>query len=153
MKIVKPIDDNTPYEHWLPVWQASTDNRIDDKVTQNTWANLINPTMPLFGFLLYTDTEKAAGILHYALHLTTGAIEPAVYMQDLYIDEKFRRRGYARALVKEFLKRGQAEQWDRAVWLVEKENKAAEKLYDEFATKLEFDFYIHGIAMLKRMMN
>lgn len=153
MKIVKVIDETIAYEHWLPVWQASTNNQLDEKVTRNTWDNLINPAMPLFGFILYTDREIAAGILHYALHLTTGAIEPAVYMQDLYVSEKYRRRGYARALVKEFLKRGQQEQWDRAIWLVEKNNAAAEKLYDEFATKLEFDFYIHGIAMLRRLMN
>ena len=65
----------------------------------------------------------------------------------------YRRRGYARALMKAFLTRGQTEQWDRAIWLVQDDNQAADSLYDEFATKLQFNFYIHGIAMLKRLMN
>ncbi len=153
MKTIKPINNKTKYDEWLSVWVASTDAQLSDDVNENTWKNLTDPNIPLFGFMAFDESGKSIGILHYALHLTSGAIEPAVYMQDLFVVEKFRRRGYARALMKEFLARGQNQQWDRAIWLVQSENEAADKFYQEFATKLEFDFYIHGIAMLKRLMN
>lgn len=153
MRIVKPIDKSIAYDQWLAVWEASTDAQLSEAVSQNTWKNLCDPQVQLFGFMAFDDQGQPTGILHYALHITSGAIEPAVYMQDLFVMESHRRRGYARALMQEFLARGQSEQWDRVIWLVDKNNSAAEKFYEGFATKLEFDFYIHGIAMLRRLMN
>ncbi len=153
MKTIIPITDEINYDQWLSVWEVSTEAQLSDAVNENTWKNLCDPDVPLFGFIAFDDGGKPVGLLHYALHVTSGAIEPAVYMQDLFVLTDYRRRGYARALMKAFLTRGQTEQWDRAIWLVQDDNQAADSLYDEFATKLQFNFYIHGIAMLKRLMN
>ncbi len=153
MRLVKAIEDAAQYKAWLKIWHESVSGQLPDNVRETTWARLMDEETPLFGYLAYVDEHTPVGFLHYALHPSAGAIEPAAYMQDLFVLPMYRRRGYARALMKALAQRGQQEQWDRIIWLVEPDNSPATKLYEEFGTKLAFNFYIHGIAMLRRLLN
>ncbi len=153
MKIVKPINADTPKSEWLAIWNESEAKALPATVRDTTWERLIDEDVPLFGYLVYVDEAKPVGFLHYALHPISGAIEPAAYMQDLFVLPKYRRRGFARLLLDALVKAGQAGQWDRILWLVEQDNEGAQKLYADFGMTLAFQFYIYPIAMLKRMMN
>lgn len=153
MRIIRPITIDTPYDHWLQIWNESEAKSLPDTVRATTWSRLIDEDVPLFGFMAYIDDNTPVGFLHYALHPISGAIEPAAYMQDLFILPKYRRRGFARVLLDNLVKAGQTEQWDRILWLVEQGNEGAEKLYNDFGMTLAFQFYIYPIAMLKRLMN
>lgn len=153
MRLVKAIENPAQYKAWCKIWQENVSNQLPENVRETTWQRLLDEDTPLFGFLAYIDEHTPVGFLHYALHPIAGAIEPAAYMQDLFVLPQYRRRGYARALMKALAQRGQAEQWDRIIWLVESENEGAAKFYEEFGTQLPFKFFIYGIAMLRRLMN
>lgn len=154
MKMIKPIDGETSKADWEKIWQESVSGQLSDTVRETTWARLLDDDVPLFGFIAYTDDGRTpVGFMHYALHPITGAIEPAAYMQDLFILPPFRHRGFARALMDALAKHGQKEKWDRVHWVVESDNKGANELYELFAAKLDFSFFILPLAMLKRMMN
>lgn len=153
MRLIRPIAEAEQREAWLKIWHESVSGQLAAKVRDATWDRLIDEDVPLFGFLAYIDERTPVGYLHYALHPITGALEPAAYMQDLFVLPQYRRRGYARALMKALTQRGQSEKWDRIVWYAEGDNETAGKFYEEFGTKLNFNFYIYGIAMLRRLLN
>lgn len=152
MRVIKAIDANIPKDDWLKIWNDSVSGHLSDKVRETTWERLMDDDVPLFGLMAYDD-RVPVGFMHYALHPISGAIEPAAYMQDLFVLPKFRRRGYARSMMNELIKIGQNEQWDRVLWVVDHGNDAAQKLYENYGTALDFNFYIYPIAMLKRLMN
>lgn len=153
MRIIRPVENIAQYKAWLKIWNESVSAQLPENVRETTWKRLIDEDVPLFGFLAYVDEHTPVGFLHYALHPIAGAVEPAAYMQDLFVLPQYRRRGYARALMKALTQRGQEDQWDRIIWLAEEDNAGATKFYEEFGTKLAFNFYIYGIAMLRRLMN
>jgi ribosomal protein S18 acetylase RimI-like enzyme len=153
MKIVKPITDDAQKADWLKIWNESVSGQLADNVREMTWERLIDEDVPLFGFLAYADDNQPVGFCHYALHPIAGAIEPAAYMQDLFVLPVQRRRGFARAMLDALVKEGQTEQWDRILWIVEHQNSPAQKLYGNFGMKLEYNFFIYPIAMMKRLMN
>lgn len=153
MRLIKPITDASQKDDWLKIWNESVSGQLADNVRETTWKRLIDEDVPLFGFLAYVDENTPVGFCHYALHPIAGAIEPASYMQDLFVLPNQRRKGYARAMLDALVKEGQTQQWDRILWIVESQNTAAQKLYGNFGMKLEFNFYIYPIAMMKRLMN
>lgn len=153
MRLIRPIAEDAQKAHWLQIWNESVSGQLADSVRETTWSRLLDEDVPLFGFISYTDERTPVGFCHYALHPIAGAVEPAAYMQDLFVLSSHRRRGHARSMLDALVKRGQQEQWDRILWLVENENEPANKLYEQFGMRLNFTFHIYPIAMMKRLMN
>ena len=82
------------------------------------------------------------GLVHYVLHPTTGAVAPVCYMQDVYVDPAQRGKGIARKLVKAVALQGKKEGWARMYWLAETSNEAAQGLYKDIGSKLDFTLHI-----------
>ena len=86
--------------------------------------------------------DRLQGFLHYVLHPTTGFIEPACYMQDLYVDEAVRRQGLARHLVSELHELGKRDKWARIYWFAEKDNIATQNLYKNLGIPMNFSLHM-----------
>ena len=141
MKIA--IDDLHEEDHadWLRLWDGNNGGARNEAVTQETWNRLLNPIFPVHGFAARAD-GKMAGLMHYILHPVTGHIHPVCYMQDLYTDPAFRRRGIARMLVEHLAATGRREEWARLYWLAEAKNEAAQRLYRDIGFKLDFTLHV-----------
>lgn len=83
-----------------------------------------------------------AGLVHYILHPVTGHIAPVCYMQDLFVDQRFRQRGIGRALVERLAQEGRRQKWARLYWLAESANEQAQALYRDLGLKLDFTFHV-----------
>lgn len=130
------------YETWLPLWQANCLNQITQDITAETWRRLCNPKEDVFGFGAFDETGALCGFLHYILHPTTGFKEPACYMQDLYVNVKYRRQGIAKHLVLTLNEMGQAQKWARIYWFAEEGNDAVQKLYKDLGVKMNFSLHM-----------
>lgn len=137
---IRPLQ-KPDYDHWLPLWQANCLHQITDDVTAETWRRLCHPKEQVFGLGAWEEGRLAA-ILHYILHPVTGSIAPVCYMQDLYVDPAFRRRGLARRLVWELADIGNRQGWARIYWLAERSNDAAQTLYKNLGIKVDFTLHI-----------
>jgi ribosomal protein S18 acetylase RimI-like enzyme len=131
----------TDYEGWLVLWNHNNGGPIDPRITAQTWERLNDPDSPVNGLIAH-DGDYMAGLVHYILHPVTGNLNPACYMQDLYVDTGFRRRGVGRALVAHLADRGQLMQWARLYWLAEAANADAQALYRNIGVKLDFTFHV-----------
>ena len=130
------------YDAWLPLWNANCLHKISENVTAETWRRLTNPKENVFGLGAFDDAGNLQGILHYILHHTTGYVEPACYMQDLYTDEAHRRQGVAKTLVWELNETGQKHKWARIYWFADNKNAAVQNLYKNLGIRMDFGLHI-----------
>lgn len=126
---------------WLPLWDKNNQGLRNQDVTSETWSRLLNPASSVHG-MKAADGDTIIGIMHYILHNVTGHIEPACYMQDLYIDPNHRRKGAAKGLIQALEKRGRTEKWARIYWLAENTNEEAQALYKNIGLKLNFSLHV-----------
>ena len=129
------------YESWLPLWQENCLHQISDVVTTETWRRLCHKKEPVFGLGVY-DENQMQGFLHYILHPTTGFIEQACYMQDIFIAPDYRKQGLAKRLLWELDEKRRKENWSRLYWFAEKDNMAAQKLYENIGVSLNFSLHM-----------
>lgn len=129
------------FESWLALWLANNNGQCDPAVTETTWRRLMDPASPVKGLAALQD-GKMAGLVHYILHPVTGHINPACYMQDLYVDTAARQRGLGRALVESLAALGRREKWARMYWLAEESNPQAQALYKHLGLRLAFSFHV-----------
>lgn len=129
---------------WLELWNGNNEGHKDPAVTTETWSRLMDDGSGVCG-LCAEDEGALTGLVHYILHPTTGSLNPAGYMQDVYVDPAARGKGVARKLVEAVAKQGKTEKWARLYWIAQEENEAAQALYKKFGTKLNFT--VHAMAM------
>ena len=130
------------YDQWLPLWQENCHHKITDDVTAETWRRLTNPKKPVHGLGVFDGNETLLGFLHYILHATTGYIEPACYMQDLYISETARRQGLAKRLVWELNELGRDQNWARIYWFAQNSDVAVQNLYKNLGIPMDFTLFM-----------
>lgn len=129
------------YDQWLPVWQENMQHQVSDEVTRNTWLWLCNSDNEVSGFGVFENSDLA-GIMHYILHPTTGSMRPVCYMQDLFIMPDYRRKGYAKELLRALAQMGQENGWERIYWIAARDNEYAQKLYRNIGIKLDFTMHV-----------
>ena len=129
------------FAEWIILWNANNQGKCESSITSETWRRLLDHGSPVNGLGAWIE-GKMAGICHYIIHPTTGSIEPVCYMQDLFVDPAFRRRGIAKSLLKELEAEGCRYKWKRIYWLAEAKNEAARKLYENIGLRLDFTFHV-----------
>lgn len=130
------------HDQWLPLFQANSLHMLKDNVAKETWRRLTNPKEDVFGLGIFNEAEELLGFLHFILHPTTGFIDYACYMQDLYIDDKYRRQGYAKLLIWELEALGKEKQWNWIYWFADENNIAAQNLYKTLGIKMNFSLHM-----------
>ncbi|GEM_PF-630609 len=171
---IRPID--TPdYAAWKALWRRSVaaDGTLDDAAIDATWTLLKAGTSPMgIGGLVATDVTNdddardaghgasapsstspnaLCGLLHYVVHPVAGAVAPVCYLQDVYVDPPYRRKGVGSALLAMLGNMGDALGWDRIYWLVEGRNDAAKAFYKGHSVNVDFDLHVLPLRLLKDM--
>jgi ribosomal protein S18 acetylase RimI-like enzyme len=138
--IIRPLT-HKDYNSWLPLWQENCLHLIKDNITAETWRRLPNPKENVHGLGAFED-DKLIGFLHYVLHPITGFIEPACYMQDLFVATESRGQGLAKRLVWELETIGKTENWARIYWFADKDNETVQKLYKNLGIEMNFGLHM-----------
>lgn len=130
------------YKQWLPIWDANCLGQMKQAVTNNTWRRICDPDDEVVHGFGAFQNGTLVGIMHFIVHPITGSLQPACYMQDLYVTEDCRRQGIAAALVNRLTLEKKEQGWERLYWLAETNNEAAQKLYQNIGLKLDFTFHV-----------
>lgn len=130
------------YDQWLPLWQENCLHQISDDITTETWRRLCHPKENVYGLGVFDDNHTLQGFLHYILHPTTGFINYACYMQDVFIASDYRRQGLAKRLIWQLHDLGKAEKWARIYWFAENSNIATQNLYKTLGISMDFSLHM-----------
>ena len=137
--ILRPLtaDDWAP---WLGLWEAyQRFYKVDipAETSQRTFERLLDQNEPMHGFVAVVDGDLA-GLTHVVLHRSTWTIGDYAYLQDLFTDPRFRRRGVAAALIEHVYAMAEAAGCGRVYWLTHETNAEAMVLYDKLAQRSGF---------------
>lgn len=104
---------------------------LADHITAHTWSRILDPQSRVAMRLAFVDGEMAGFAIHH-WHDSTWEMTPDCYLEDLYLDARFRGRGVGRALINDLIALGKAKGWTRLYWHTNHDNATARKLYDRY---------------------
>ncbi|MBB42660.1 MAG: hypothetical protein CMM44_02725 [Rhodospirillaceae bacterium] len=91
---------------------------------------------PAFHILLAEISNVPAGYALYWLGYDTNKASHGVYLSDLYVEQKFRRKGAGKALMQAVALSSYKNGGQWMFWSVQKHNKNARKFYQKIAPEL-----------------
>ena len=135
--VIRPAQPGDEAEITAMIYELATFERAVDQctVTENQMHTALfgsNPTAR--AHVAEVDGQIAAGAVWY-LSFSTWDGQAGIYLEDLFVRPAFRRRGLARALMRELASECVANDYTRLTWAVLDWNVDAIALYDEVGGK------------------
>lgn len=127
---VRPDDEQA----WRKLWDGYLHFykvTLDPEVTASTWKRILNPASPVNMRVAEQDGELAGFAIHLS-HPSTWVKNDDCYLEDLYLDDKFRGSGIGRALLDDLVALCKKNGWERLYWHTDEGNVRARKLYDTY---------------------
>lgn len=104
---------------------------LDPSVTTATWTRILDPGSPVSMRVADEDGTLAGFAIHLS-HPSTWVRNNDCYLEDLYLDARFRGRGIGRALLDDLVAICRKNGWERLYWHTDEGNATARKLYDSY---------------------
>lgn len=95
-----------------------------------------SPSKPARCLVLTTPDGVTAGIALYFYNYSTWRARPGIYLEDLYVRQTERKRGYGKRLLVELAKEVVAMQGGRLEWCVLKWNEPSIRFYESIGAKM-----------------
>ena len=131
---------------WSELWRgylAFYETALSDDVYEATWARIRDAGGAIHALGVRDRDGRLVGIAHYLLHAHAWSRSDACYLQDLFVDEEVRGRGYARALIAGVAAAARERGCFRLYWLTQESNATARRLYDgvaQYTGFIRYDF-------------
>ncbi|RYD20476.1 MAG: GNAT family N-acetyltransferase [Lysobacteraceae bacterium] len=129
-------------QRWTELWRTYLDfydTALSPEIYEHSWTRILTGE-ELRGLAAREDGE-ILGITHFLRHPSAWTLQPVVYLQDLFTDEKYRGRGVARALIEAVADEARRGGSTRMYWLTQSHNTTARLLYDRLAKHTGFIRY------------
>lgn len=128
---------------WSQLWRkylAFYKTEKSNKIVDLTFARLTQNNEECEGYIAFVD-GSAAGIVHCIYHLHLWQEEKICYLQDLFVDENYRKHGVARKLISQIYTSADNKKARGVYWLTQDFNTTARNLYDKIGVKTPFIKY------------
>ncbi len=139
VRLLAPADE----AEWLTLWQAYLDFYravLSGETTRNTWQSIMQSD-EIKGFGAFDADNRLAGFAHIVIHPNTWNISKCCYLEDLFVSAGCRRQGAARSLIEAVYRFAEAEGLNRVYWVTDKNNSAAQSLYNQVARQTDMVQY------------
>ena len=144
MCIIEEISEND-YENWKFIFKKYLlfyNSKLSEKIIRNTWDNIINKEKPINCIGCYETSKikkkQLVGIMNFIYHKSTWIENNVCYLEDLFILEDYRSRGYASALFNHLTTICNINNVNRIYWKTKSDNHIAQSLYNKLALKTNF---------------
>jgi len=144
MCIIEEISEND-YENWKLIFKKYLlfyNSKLSEKIIRNTWNNIINKEKPINCIGCYETSKikkkQLVGIMNFIYHKSTWIENNVCYLEDLFILEDYRSRGYASALFNHLTTICNINNVNRIYWKTKSDNHIAQSLYNKLALKTNF---------------
>ena len=144
MCIIEEISEND-YENWKFIFKKYLlfyNSKLSEKIIRYSWNNIINKDEAIYCLGCYetsrNNKKQLVGIMNFIYHKSTWSENNVCYLEDLFILEAYRSKGYASALLNHLTKICNINNIDRIYWKTKFDNHIAQSLYDKVAIKTDF---------------
>ena len=130
---------------WEQLWLEYQDFygvALPADVTEATWQRLHDGRA--HGLGARDSADNLIGIVHFLFHEDTWATSPACYLQDLYVDPKFRGTGCGRRLIEAVAEAAKSAGANYPYWLTHETNTVGRQLYDRIGKNQGFIQYVYS---------
>ena len=130
---------NNEFENWNTLWKKYLlfyESAISNAVTEKTWERIQSDKHKLYSFGAYqTDGNQKSliGFTNFLYHPTTWSITDYCYLEDLFVEKKFRGSGAGKALIEAVWEHCKTVGVNRLYWKTKEDNYVARILYDRVA--------------------
>ena len=139
---IRPITA-ADYPAWHELWQGYQRfyaAEITEQTSDLTWQRFLDPAEPMHAALAWHD-GLAIGLVHWIFHRSCWTREDYCYLQDLYVAEGTRGKGFGRRLIEHVYTQASAAGASRVHWLTQETNYPGRMLYDRIAERSGFIQY------------
>jgi GNAT superfamily N-acetyltransferase len=139
--ILQLIKELAEYEHASDEVQATPESLLKTIAFANSNADAAaaasptSPARPARALLLFNPAGAPAGLALYFYNYSTWRAAPGIYLEDLFVRECERRRGYGYWLLRELAREVVAMKGGRLEWSVLKWNEPSIKFYERIGAK------------------
>lgn len=119
---------------WRALWVAHFafhKTELPPEVTDSAWRRVLDPRSTLSMRVAIIDGALAGYALYFA-HPSSWVMAEDCYLEDLFMDERFRGRGVGRALMDDLVDLSRKNGWSHLYWHCHEDNATARKLYDQY---------------------
>jgi GNAT superfamily N-acetyltransferase len=130
---------------WRELWDGYTrfyEREPDEAVTRRTWAQIINPSVPLHAIVAEVEGSGVVGTANYLIHENTSTLNPVCYLADLFVDPSRRRTGAGKIMIDWLVTEMKSQGWARIYWHTKENNYRARALYDKYGPHSGFLRYV-----------
>ncbi|TFD78999.1 GNAT family N-acetyltransferase [Cryobacterium sp. Sr8] len=140
---VRPLGDKDFFS-WLGLFEGYSEfykSELTDEKALRVWSWIIDKGHDLTGAVALNDEGEFIGFAHYRAYPRTLTADRGLFLDDLFVVSGKRGAGVGKALI-EFSKTYAGEHHLKQLqWLTAADNKSAQKLYDEVATRTSWVTY------------
>lgn len=137
---LKPEDDKA----WRRLWTEYLEfyeSTVSEEVYAVTLSRLFDPSRLQQNALVAVKDNNLVGLVHYIYHPHNWRSEDVCYLQDLYVEKKYRGKGIGYSLIEGVYKAADKNGSPYVYWLTQDFNETAKRLYDRVATLTPFVKY------------
>ena len=110
------------------------------EATELLWTRLVSKA-PVIQSAVIEVEGQVAGFAHFHYQISTWTHTWHCYLEDLYVDEQFRRQGLATELIQEVKRAALDLKCSEFFWITRASNAKARRVYDKLATASDFVRY------------
>jgi ribosomal protein S18 acetylase RimI-like enzyme len=132
-------------KHWRELFDAYIrfyEREPSEVVTRQTWSRLLDPASSMHAIIAEADDGSVVGIANYVIHDSTSALRPVCYLQDLFVDPRYRGAGVGKQLIDWLVSQMPVRKWSRIYWHTKENNYRARALYDKYSPHSGFVRYV-----------
>lgn len=124
------------YHSYLAFYETEPQSEATDLV----WQKLTSVEPHIQAAVVEVD-GALVGLVQFHFQQTTWSQTSYCYLEDLFVDERFRGRGFARALIEHVKGVALQSNCTELFWITRAENATARRLYDKLAAQTDYVRY------------
>ncbi|MER9203893.1 GNAT family N-acetyltransferase [Mesorhizobium sp. M0933] len=132
IRLAGPAD----HDAWLSLWNRYCTDQgvgISTEVSETIWQRIEKPDNTSKALVAVDAGGVTLAFLNYIVHPYTWSDRQLCFVVDLYVDQSWRRRGIAQAMIAHLAAEGHRQRWLRLYWNTDRSNERARALYDKIA--------------------
>ena len=140
--MIRPIkiEDKKDWEKLYRGYADFYKVEMNDEILATVWKWLFDQNHEVSG-LVFEENSKVIALAHYRKMPSPLRGKYIGFLDDLFVDSKYRRNGFGEQIIKELKAISKRNNWDLVRWITRDNNTIAKSLYEKLSKKTNWEVY------------